>query len=386
MRTLLDAPPQRSRAATAPRILAIDTARGLAVLGMITVHVGVTRGLAWGDPGSWLAVAHGRSSILFATLAGVSIALLSGREHPPTGSTLVAVRLRILVRAFILFALGGALTALGTEISVILQTYALLFACCLPFLSWKPRRLLMLAAGWAVVAPIATVWLGTVLPSSCDSGAENCSGAQITDLAVLGDYPGLVWITFALTGLALGRSDLMSTVVRTRMVAAGAALMVTGYGTAWLVSGLANPTESQWAQLLTAEPHSGTTFEIAGSLGVALTVFAVLLFTVDRLRPLVFPIAAVGSIPLTAYSAHIIAVWLLGDTARDSSGNTLLAIFVAITIATATIWVLAFGRGPLERLMAWISHRATNQVTSVSETGRMRDGGRDTARQQPAVK
>lgn len=268
------------------------------------------------------------------------------------------MRLRILLRALLLFAIGGLLTALGTDVSVILQTYALLFACSLPFLTWTPRRLLLLAAGWAVVVPALTVWLVQVIPGGCDGSAETCSGAQITDLAVLGDYPGVVWMTFALVGLALGRSDLGSTAVRVRMLAAGIALMLLGYGGAWLASGTGDVSTSDWAQLLTAEPHSGSTFEIAGSLGFGLAVLGVLLFTVDRLRPLLFPIAAVGSIPLTAYAAHIVAIWALGDSVPESDGNALLAVFLVLTVAAATIWVSTFGRGPLERLVTGISMRA----------------------------
>ncbi|MEV6768009.1 heparan-alpha-glucosaminide N-acetyltransferase domain-containing protein [Nocardia sp. NPDC051030] len=353
------APPVAARAPAPSRILALDTARGLAVLGMIVAHVGVTRSLSWGDPGSWLAVAHGRSAILFATLAGVSIALISGRQRPPTGSQLVAARTRILVRACVLFAIGGVLTALDTGISVILQTYALLFVCCLPFLTWTPRRLLILAAGWAVVAPALTIWLSHLLSGSCDRSDETCSGAQITDLAVIGEYPGLVWITFALVGLALGRSDLGSTVLRMRLLVAGASLMILGYGGGWLATNLGEAIESDWAQLLTAEPHSGTTFEIAGSLGFALTVLGALLLTVDRMRPLLFPISAVGSIPLTVYAAHIVAVRFLSEGARESTGNTVLAIFLGITIASATLYVLVLGRGPLERLVTWVGVRAT---------------------------
>ncbi|MCU1641070.1 MAG: hypothetical protein JWN03_1345 [Nocardia sp.] len=342
----------------ASRLVALDAARGLAVLGMIVAHVGVTRDLSWGDPGSWLSIANGRSSILFATLAGISIALMSGRQHPPAGQQLVTVRLRILVRAFVLFALGGLLTALGTDISVILQTYALLFACCLQFLTWTPRRLLLLAAAWAVIAPVVTVWLTHVIPDGCERSAENCSGAQITDLAVFGDYPGVVWMTFALTGLALGRSDLSAVTVRIRMLTAGVPLMLLGYGGGWLASSRGDVNASDWAQLRTAEPHSGTTFEIAGSLGFALTVLAVLLFTADRLRPLLFPIAAVGSVPLTAYAAHIVAIWVLGDSVPESDGNALLVVFLVLTVAAATIWVSTFGRGPLERLVTGISARA----------------------------
>ncbi|MGW4244954.1 DUF418 domain-containing protein [Nocardia sp. NPDC004722] len=344
---------------TATRLAGIDAARGFAVLGMITVHVGVLREMAWSDPGSWLTLASGRSSILFATLAGVSIALLSGRQHPSAGSELVRVRLRILVRALVLFALGGVLTMLDTGISVILQTYALLFACCLPFLHWSPRRLLILAAGWAVVAPPLTVWLGGMVPSSCDPVGSECSGAQVTDLAITGDYPGLVWITFALIGLALGRCDLTARATRMRMLAAGVPMMVVGYGGAWLLGYLGDPAPSEWTRLRTAEPHSGSSFEIAGSVGFALTVISVLLLAADRLRPMLFPVIAVGTLPLTVYSAHIIAVWLLGDVVAEASGNALLVVFLAVTLSASTLWVLTFGRGPLERGMSWLSDRAT---------------------------
>ncbi|WP_433565451.1 heparan-alpha-glucosaminide N-acetyltransferase domain-containing protein [Nocardia sp. CA-151230] len=339
------------------RIQAIDAARGIAVLGMITAHVGVLRSPAWHDPGTWPAVASGRSSILFATLAGLSIALLSGRQRPPSGPELVAVRLRILVRALVLFALGSVLTMLDTGIPVILQTYALLFACCLPFLSWSPRRLLISATGWAVAAPPLTVWLSHLIAPSC--AADDCSGAQLTDLAVTGTYPGLVWITFALTGLALGRCDLGAAATRTRMLTAGVPLMVLGYGGAWLLSRMGGSAVSDWTQLRTAEPHSGSTFEIAGSLGFAVTVIALFLLIADRFHPLLFPLAAVGALPLTVYSAHIVAIWLLDNHVTETPGNTLLAVFLAITVAMSVLWVLAAGRGPLERGVSWLCDRAT---------------------------
>ena len=67
---------------------------------------------------------NGRSSILFAVLAGVSLALLSGRTDPVRGDDLVRARTRILVRAAWVFAIGGALEALGTDVDIILGVYA----------------------------------------------------------------------------------------------------------------------------------------------------------------------------------------------------------------------------------------------------------------------
>ena len=118
---LLEQRGDRSAAARPPalsesRIVGIDVARGLAVLGMFGAHIGVTTPWDWTDPSTWLDVVNGRSSILFATLAGVSIAILSGRDHPVDGADLRAARIRILVRAAAIFLLGALLELLGTNV------------------------------------------------------------------------------------------------------------------------------------------------------------------------------------------------------------------------------------------------------------------------------
>ncbi|MEK8225302.1 hypothetical protein NKG05_02965 [Oerskovia sp. M15] len=51
------------------RIPGVDVARGVAILGMFAAHVGVTSDdFSTGD--GWLSLVHGRSSILFAVIAG----------------------------------------------------------------------------------------------------------------------------------------------------------------------------------------------------------------------------------------------------------------------------------------------------------------------------
>ena len=94
------------------RIGGLDVARGLAVLGMFGAHLDIGGELTT-DPSSWAALVDGRSSILFATLAGVSIALLSGRTRPAEDVDLVRARLRIAVRAAWIFVLGGMSSIVG---------------------------------------------------------------------------------------------------------------------------------------------------------------------------------------------------------------------------------------------------------------------------------
>lgn len=64
------------------RIAGVDLARGLAVLGMLAAHLLWLGSLSWTEPSTWGAIVNGRSSILFATLAGVSLGLSTGGPRP----------------------------------------------------------------------------------------------------------------------------------------------------------------------------------------------------------------------------------------------------------------------------------------------------------------
>ena len=338
----------------------LDVARALAVLGMFGAHVGAVAADATVSPTSWSGVVNGRSSILFALLAGVSIALLSGRTTPAAGVDLTRARTRILVRAAWVFAIGGLLEALGTGIEVILGVYALLFVFTLPFLRWPPRRLLLTAGVLAVLTPPVDLLL---MMSAQATGTDKSPFMQ---LAVSGPYPAVIWSVFFLVGLAVGRCDLGSAKVRARLAASGVALAFGGYGAGWLttqwwgtaasaawVGGEIGPRSWRLDWLTGAAPHSGTTFEVVGSVGVALTLITACLFLADRFPRATFPLAAVGTMALTAYSGHVLAGALFGG-----AGNGVWLAYVLVTVLAATGWRLTVGQGPLERLLSWSSTRA----------------------------
>src|SRR4051794_18989513 len=181
------------------RVSGLDVARALAVVGMFGAHLGVVADDVGPSPSTWLGVVSGRSSILFAVLAGISVALLSGRTTPASGDDLVRARVRILVRAAWVFAIGGVLEALGTDIDVILGVYAVLFILALPFLRWSPARLLVAAGVLAVLTPPADLVLTQF------AVAADAYDAPFVSLVVTGVYPALIWWTFIIVGLAVGR-------------------------------------------------------------------------------------------------------------------------------------------------------------------------------------
>ncbi|AMG82135.1 hypothetical protein AXH82_01150 [Microbacterium sp. PAMC 28756] len=378
-----------------PRILGLDVARGLAILGMAGAHVGVTEAFEWGDPTTWTDLVHGRSSILFALLAGVSIALMTGRDVLPGRERLPGIRLNLVGRGAVIFVIGLALELLNTPIAVILTLYGLLYVAVLPVLRWRPRQLLLGAAVLALAGPALLALLSAV--------ALQPFGAGI-GFVLYGTYPITVWLALVLGGMALGRLRVQE--LRTAVVAlvVGVVLAAIGYGlgalgagaglggTESIVSSTSASSGSESIEILPGEslsssfipddvmppsgwesypealaatdplgsmvravfavdPHSGGTAEILGSGGFALAVIALCLLLSRPLRWPLLPLGALGSMPLTAYSVHVVSVVLVAGPGGFIADNAFWALTAVGLLLVTTLWAMFVGRGPLERLV-----------------------------------
>ncbi|MGM7699380.1 heparan-alpha-glucosaminide N-acetyltransferase domain-containing protein [Microbacterium sp. A84] len=335
------------------RIAGVDLARGLAVLGMFAAHLLlIADGFIWTDPTTWMAVVDGRSSILFATLAGVSIGLVTGGRTPLPAKRMAVARLKLVLRALILWVLGVLLILTGVPVYVILPAYAILFLLVLPFTSLSARTLLWIAAGLGIVMPfVQPVFAGLPIDGEVD--------------AMLGwHYPFTVWIAFVLAGLGVARAGVPRLVVQVRMLFGGAALAAVGYALATLPL----PQDDEyWSSVWTAEPHSSGLFEVIGSGGFVIAVIGtcLLLCRLRVLKAVTLPLRATGAMPLTAYTVQLlvwaaVALTTLGNTS-DFFGFVALEPFWPLAIGTilgCTAWALLIGRGPLE----WVLERATRAV------------------------
>jgi uncharacterized membrane protein YeiB len=332
------------------RITGVDLARGLAVIGMITAHVGP------GDasdpfPASLAQVVDGRSAALFVLLSGLSVALMSGGATPVVGTRRVQVRTRLLVRALLVLGIGALTLVLGTPIAVILPTYAVLFAVATAVLGAGPRRLLVAAAVVAVAGPLVHLALQPAFALR--------PGRAYTDL-LLGDYyPAVVWVAYVLVGLAVGRLELRSSRVRAWLLAVGTVLALLGHGTAALLTRAVGPSSPLLA-LVTSEPHSSTTLEVVANTGVALGLLAICLWLGDRVPRLTAPLAATGSLALTAYVGHLLAIAALGTSVVWEPRTSVWLAFLLVTMGGCWLWRSMWGRGPLERLLHGVAARASD--------------------------
>lgn len=359
----------------------MDAARGLAVLGMFGSHVGPPQGVLQ-------SLTSGRSAALFAVLAGVSIALLSGGRAPASERRSAAFR--IAVRAVVVFALGLALTALHTPVMVILTSYAVLFLLSIPLLRWRSAALAMSAAVLAVVGPLVSFLLRSAMPPPSELGATprfghfgswEGAGTAFQHVLLTGAYPVLTWMPFVLAGMSLGRLDLRA--VRGRLVLIGTGLAVLGYGGSWLAmhvfggrdrvldlfggavppemvdamlaTGLGAVPTADPVYLLSAGAHSGTPFEIIGATGVAVLVIGLCLLA-ERIGVPLLPIASVGALALTAYAGHIVALAVIGQPVSESWPHAPWLVLTGVTLVFATLWRTLLGRGPLE----WALHRISS--------------------------
>ena len=376
------------------RILGIDVACGIAIIGMMAAHMASLPTLEWSEPSTWGGVAVGRSAMLFAFLAGVSLALVSRNPRYHSVEGRVRFRLELVGRAMAIFAIGLILELASSGLVLILTVYGVYFLCMIPFI-WVPtKRLVLMVIGFGILGPMLLAGVRSVLLSPSAPGI---------DLAVFGMYGPTTWLPLMLAGLAFGRQNLQSIKVACGAILVGVLLAVSGYGagvvaskhTADLVEkwsssyGYSGPTEDPivdvtdgsdlegggtWERdqnyleqvrandpeiavltsLVAFGDHSGAVTETIGSGGLVLAVVGLCLLITRRIRLLVLPIACAGSMPLTAYSAHVLGYMVLAGGPNGSLTSTLpvFAWSVAAILLTSMLWALTLGKGPLERLVA----------------------------------
>lgn len=379
------------------RLTGIDVARGVAVLGMYGAHIGPNPFEGW--LGEVFGLFEGRSAALFAVLAGVSIALMSGGRNPKRGSDSARVALRLASRAPLLLLFGLLLNALNTSYLVILPYYGACFLLVIPLLRLRQRALAAMVGVGAVVLPLVsfvvradlaprdlwTVWPDFRFELFADGAGL---GEVLFVLLISGTFPALTLMVYLFAGMAIGRLDLSSGVVCTRLVTWGSALAVAAYGTSWLamqvlggqeaveraVEPLATaegmeaaeffarnashihgtPPTTTWAYELVSVSHASTPFDLLGCVGVAAAVIGGCQLIAARFPRAVRPLADLGSVILSAYMLHFVAIWLIWGPV-PSFGIVNVLWFSIVAIVGAVAWKRWIGRGPFEWLLHVVS-------------------------------
>ena len=380
------APPAAPAGRRDRRLVGVDATRGLALLGMMAVHVlpGVAR-----DGGATTAhlIAGGRSAATFAVLAGVGLALLTGGTQPPGGRRYAGAAAGLVVRAVAIAAVGLYLGSADSGLAVILAYYAVLFLLAIPLLPMMAGPLMAIGLAVAVLVPVLShaIRADNRLPFD----GRNPTFATLLEapqdfpsaLLLTGYYPALAWVAYLCAGLAVGRLPLRERRTAGWLLGGGITLAVAASTVSWLLLGpldghdriaatvsdqqaldnslelglYGNTPTTTWWWLAVDAPHSSTPLDLLHTIGVAVGLLGALLLlasTARRGQVLLAPLAAAGSMTLSLYSAHVL---LVASDLLPEDRETSYAVQVCAALVLALLWRHFLGRGPLERLIGLLA-------------------------------
>ena len=235
-----------------PRIVGLDIARSLAIIGMIIAHMA---SLLW----STKVVLSGLPSSLFAIIAGATMMII-GRNYSST------TFLRLITRGALIILIGLALLPVGGEIQVVLVVMGLVMM----LVSWMPA----LGTWWRVGFFIAATIAATI---------------KYAPMTLPQIYPLLAWIAYFIGGMLLydvylrGRlqgTSTSETSANTRLsgIVTTVSVVITAVGMYFRF----DPEIAGWLRFT---GHTGVFGENILSVAVAAIVLHVCLFVGDRGLP-----------------------------------------------------------------------------------------------------
>ena len=336
-----------------PRILGLDIARGLAILGMIYLHLGhplwQTKVILSGLPAALFAVIAGVTMMLIwtnATARAAAQAQISTSTHAGVEqtSTEQAVERRahkaptmqtiakLAARGALITLIGLALLPAGGEIQVVL----VVLGATMLATAWVPPLPTGAKVALLLIATAAATW-------------------RYAPLELPLPYPHLAWVAYILAGMIL-----FDVYVGKDGTGAGGVTKITT-AIACLAAAVGFYLRFQidlpgWAR---ATGHTGVLGEIVLSIAVAAIVLHLSLIVGRRVRA-TNPLVALGSMALTVYILHVLtALWWQTHVSLHS--DLWAAAFIAALLAFAWAWkklaagaarkVFA-GQGPAERCVA----------------------------------
>lgn len=327
------------------RLLALDAARGLAVIGMYVQH------FALNERNSFVSE---NTMILFMLCSGISYSIMI-QKMMERGIGEKQLRTKILSRAVFIDLVGYILIMLNGPFAVVLPAYAMIFLLALTLLHCQKRTLFIVSGGlFLICPPLMTLGLSLFADT-----------ALLYDIAG-GPLSALAWAPVFVAGMAVGKMDLKNIHTDIHLIISGAIILIPfkliavyilpglrGSFMEWLMQFPAymgmpvdeyavwpkNTQPVQWHMLLTDVPQGGSMFELLIGVGGSLILFGTLCLMERKYCLVLKPFCGVGRMALTLYVAQFVIAWLLllaGDDITGSNiggvlfGDVLVAVIVLI--------------------------------------------------------
>ncbi len=351
----------RDESTTRSRLLAVDAARGFAVVAMIIAHTApflrpAPRAVELAE-----SLLNDVAAPLFALVIGVTVAVTAA---PPGTARAQRRRYQVqtAVRAGALLAIGLLLDIRFSGVVVVLQHLGVTMLAMLPFLFARTRQLVIWGVSLLLVGPAVVTWFRVygvpVLSPSTPSAVR-----AMLDWFVLGrSYQALTLLPLALIGIVIGRTILGSRRAMIILLAAA----VAGFLTVQLWIALDLPGRSLRGGYVEAWREAPL------ALGALAAIVLLADLAPDRLLRVTVPparaVAVMGTMSLSVYVLHVVilmGLYSVQPTAAESLAfwrvpprGWLAQIGLILACwAFAAAWWHWMGTGPVERVLGVVSGR-----------------------------
>jgi uncharacterized membrane protein YeiB len=342
------------------RVLWLDAARGLAVIGMYVQHFALN---------GWNAnIVSGNTMILFILCSGISYSIMTARAKERNTDE-KQFSARMLARSIFIDLLGYILIMLNGPFAVILPAYAGLFIIALGLRNLSDKALKIISGILFVVSPFVMI-IGLSLFGH-SSMLSDIAGGPLSSIALLPVFTA---------GMIIGRSDLRSIRRAAIYVISGAIMLVISKLIAYYVlPGILHNFETwfaslpsyanvkineyaiwprncnpiSWNMLLVAIPQSGTTVQLIMGMGASLLVIGFFSIIENKAAIILKPFSMVGQVALTLYALQFIVAWIFETVGIKYDFGSVLCGDIMAALVTTVIGCLLnlLPQRPIEGLM-----------------------------------
>ncbi len=350
------------------RIIGIDIARALAVIGMIIVNFKVVlgdKGLSWVK--SFASVFDGKAAATFVVLAGVGLALMTNSAlNNKDSQKLKTAKIRIAKRALFLFIVGLSYIVIWP--ADILHFYGIYMLVILLLLKSNEKTILILAIALILLFPLLigfwnyeTGWNFNTL-NYLDFWTFN---GFFRNLFFNGFHPVIPWTAFMLFGFWFGKQDLKSDqFIKKAFWISSIAFTVIQILSHLLILFLSEGNKqitSELSEIIGTNPMPPLPIYMFNGIAISISIISACIIIGKRLstNKLLLALNKTGQLALTFYVAHvIIGMGIIETINPEKMGNYPIEFSVAYALAFsllcvlfATYWLKSRENGPLEWIM-----------------------------------
>lgn len=350
------------------RIIGIDIARALAVIGMIIVNFKVVlgeNGLSWVK--SFASAFDGKAAATFVVLAGVGLALMTNSALKNKDSQkLKTARIRIAKRALFLFVVGLSYIVIWP--ADILHFYGIYMLVILLLLTSNEKTILISAIALILLYPLLigfwnyeTSWNFDTL-DYLDFWTFN---GFFRNLFFNGFHPVIPWTAFMLFGFWFGKQDLKSDrFIKKAFWVSSITFVVIQILSHLLISFLSEGNEqtaSELSEIIGTNPMPPLPIYMFNGIAISISIISASIIIGKRFstNKILLALNKTGQLALTFYVAHvIIGMGIIEAINPEKMGNypiefsvAYALIFSILCVLFATYWLKSRENGPVEWVM-----------------------------------